>query len=84
MSSDPPAAAEMPPQTTAHKELLAKVRLIVPPLLEKFHKGTYIHIPILILLSIYLSLKLEKPELKFWFCVSEYRSIGSSGGYWGQ
>lgn len=33
--------ADMPVLSQATKDLLAKVRMIVPPLLEKFHKGAY-------------------------------------------
>ena len=32
--------SEKPKMTPATKELLKKVRMMVPPMLEKFHKGS--------------------------------------------
>lgn len=36
---------DSPNMSATTKELLKKVRMIVPPMLEKFHKGTYLSRP---------------------------------------
>jgi len=39
--SFPQVMSEKPNMSSSTKELLKKVRMIVPPMLEKFHKGTH-------------------------------------------
>lgn len=46
MSSQEQPVSSTPKMSPATKELLARVRMMIPPMLEKFHKGEDCSIPL--------------------------------------